>query len=491
MRQFALPIILLLAALSLGGCSNLFVVTRTETDLYTITERDTTIRQDVKNAPGDRDNGTIYPSPRTVEISRQYIQRDSTVNRYYPAFLRFGLIEAASFIAPGQSDAGSGRGLFGLYDLLSLKFTDSSKVLGAYMYRILPYELWLRVFRDDPNWTIGTAAYENFIRQSDSSADIGPGESLDAVLPLYVRRRFYFREKPPYIMAQPFLGIGLFPSAYVNLGATFDIGSYGGLNFRAYAGFITGTAYTQPDTITRERRVGPFIVQERVGVDNSLTTPYFGVGVSAIDFVNRVPELFVEWKDHKHSAIEVSALNLDLVYSSSQKGGRFLNPSQNDSSAVAYPSGMLLHFGSANLPILPLADGNFFVGTSLFNGMLFSTQEIAFGWLPLRAGYRMDLMESNLNLVGAAEYTYYPSSALTIGARLALTIADFSPYGKLQLNAVAGYATGSLGFDVDQDIKDQFNIDDSQLDTSFSTFYFGVGIGIGDLFNTLARVMKD
>src|SRR5947209_3968921 len=74
----------LLLSLSLGGC---FTITRTEKDLYTITQRDTTVRTDVNNAPGQRDNGTIYPSPSSVQIDRRYVQKDSVVTRTYPAFL--------------------------------------------------------------------------------------------------------------------------------------------------------------------------------------------------------------------------------------------------------------------------------------------------------------------------------------------------------------------------------------------------------------------
>ena len=66
------------AGTEISGC---VTITRTEEDLYTITESDTTIREEVHNPPGDRDNGTIYPSPRTVEIERQYVQRDSVVER--------------------------------------------------------------------------------------------------------------------------------------------------------------------------------------------------------------------------------------------------------------------------------------------------------------------------------------------------------------------------------------------------------------------------
>ena len=97
-----IPVLLLFVSSLLSGC---YTITRTEEDLYTITQSDTTIREEVHNPPGDRENGTIYPSPRTVQITREYVQRDSTVERHYPAFLRFGGIETAGFFSTGSTDS--------------------------------------------------------------------------------------------------------------------------------------------------------------------------------------------------------------------------------------------------------------------------------------------------------------------------------------------------------------------------------------------------
>ncbi len=74
------------------GCS--FSISRIESDKYTLTEVDTTVYTDVKNLPGNgRDNGTIYPSPRVSNSTRRYLQTDTIVERRYPNFLRFGIIE--------------------------------------------------------------------------------------------------------------------------------------------------------------------------------------------------------------------------------------------------------------------------------------------------------------------------------------------------------------------------------------------------------------
>ncbi len=462
MNRSGLPAHLLLVfvgAIALSGC---FSITRIESDLYTITERDTTIREDAKNVPGERDNGTIYPSPRTIEIDRRYVQRDSVVNRFYPNFLRAGGIEAASFISPGTSEQGRGNGLFGLYQLLSLKSPDSSKIFGANMYRLMPYEVYLPLFNDD-NWTLGTAAYELFTYQKDSSAELDAGESLSGVFPLYIRRRIFLRERPPFVMVVPFIGVSYAPSLYVNLGATFDVGSYGGMNIRAYAGYITGSDWIAARDDPRK--------------DFALDFPYIGIGVSGLDFVNTVPELYVEWKDHKHSAIEVAAANVNLVYSTSSEAGSFINRNSRDSTA-SFPTGVTVTLASASYPI-PVADTNFFVGTSLFNLLALSDREVAFGFLPIRFGYRRSLLGDDLNATVFGELTYYPGTAYHFGVRSALKI-----YNWVTFNTVAGFVGGSANLDV------VTGFEDLQVDDSFSTFYLGVGFGFGDVFHSLETVRK-
>ncbi len=458
MKQIYRCAIMLAFAATLGGC---FSYTRTETDVYTITQRDTTIRENVKNVPGERENGTIYPSTRSVEITRNYLNRDSVVNRYYPAFLRFGGFEAAGFLGTGGSTAGSGNGLFGLYKILTAKHVDSSKLFTGNMYRVMPYEVRLRAFNDDPNWTFGTAAYEIFINQQDSSAGLEANESLSGVLPLYVRKRFFLRDKPPYVMVVPFFGLGLIPSQYVNFGATFDVGSYGGFNLRAYAGYITGTKLTFKDPASK--------------TSEDVSFPYFGIGVSALDFVNKTEELFVEWKDHDHSAIEVSVADFTLLYSTSDSADVF---NSNQVSIGSFPTGIGIRLASANFP-LPIADGNFFAGTSLFNLMAASKAEVMFGFLPIRLGYRKSLVENDLNLEPFIEYTYYPSSSFNLGVKASLKISDW-----VRMSVMAGYMTGSPNLDVLTGYEPLATVGD------FSTFYLGAGVGIGDIIHTLEEVNR-
>ena len=451
----------------LTGC---YTITRTEEDLYTITQSDTTIREEVHNPPGDRENGTIYPSPRTVEITREYVQRDSTVERHYPAFLRFGGIETASFFSTGSTD-GAGNGLFGLYGLLNIKRTTASKIFTANMYRFMPYEIRLRWFDDAPNWTIGTAAAEMFIRQNDSSAEWDTDEALIGVAPIYVRKRFFLREEPPYIMVVPFFGFSgpWGPSYYVNAGSTFDVGSYGGLNFRGYAGYIAGTS-----SLFTEKGGG------------GVAFPYFGVGVSALDFVNKTEELFIEWKDHDHNALEVSGLNFDIVRAFSDTSDPF-GTALNDPNAGTPPlTGFIMRFASASIPV-PIGDRRWFVGTSLFNLMALNRTNIAFGFLPLRTGYRLNLVSDELNLEPFGEFTYFPSTAWHLGARTLLKLPKVEQLGfdfPMTLNLVVGLVSGSTNIDVLTDFEDLQAPDD------FTTPYIGFGIGIGDALFSPEEVMR-
>ena len=456
------------AGMVLPGC---YTITRTEEDLYTITQSDTTIRENVLNTPGDRENGTIYPTPRTIEITREYVQRDSTVERHYPAFLRFGGIEAASLFAIGGETTGAGNGLFGLYDLLTINRTDDTKTFTGSLYRIMPYEIRLRWFDDSPNWTIGTAGVELLQRQLDSSAKYDSDEQLIGIAPIYIRKRYFLRDSPPYVMVVPFVGLSPWgPSHYLNLGSTLDVGSIGGFNARLYAGYAAGVANL-------------FSADDAAGV----SFPYFGIGVSGLDFVNKTEELFTEWKDHDHSALEVSGLNLDLVRAFGDTEDPF-GASLADSNAPTPPiSGAIIRFASASVPV-PIGDRRWFVGTSLFNLMALNSTDIAFGFLPLRTGYRLNLLKDELSFEPFGEFTYYPSTALHLGGRVVLEMPEIPEIGlkdfPFTINAVFGVVNGSTNVDVLTGAEELAAPDD------FTTPYIGIGIGIGNALFTPEEVMR-
>lgn len=445
------------------GCS--FSISRIESDKYTLTEVDTTVYTDVKNLPGNgRDNGTIYPSPRVSNSTRRYLQTDTIVERRYPNFLRFGIIEGVGLIAPGTSTDGTGNGLFGFFKSLSAKHPDDTKIMGANIFRFVPFESQFKWLTDSPNWVIGTSLTEFITFQKDSSINLDRGEYLIGVIHSYLKRRFYLRDEVPYIFYTPYLGVSFFPSQYINLGVSLDVGSYGGLNIRSYAGFVSGTTW---------------VIGEKDGKNPNLTFPYFGIGISALDFINKPSELEVEWDNQKHSAIEVSALNIAVVHTFGSDSKSFFNTVLQDSLGETFTGG-ILKFGTANFPIRLGDIENFFIGTSLLNIHALNKNAVGFGFLPLRIGYRESFYKNVLILEPSFEQTFYPSMITNICLRSSLTLTDWT-----QFDIVLGYSHIS-----------PFNDPASGFETlkttqSYGTGYIGVGIGIGDFMNSIDRVLSD
>ena len=65
--------LLIIGLTVLSGCSGF--MTREETDIYAVTERDTTVTVQEQNLPGNRDNGVIYPSSRVFQTKRTVCYR--------------------------------------------------------------------------------------------------------------------------------------------------------------------------------------------------------------------------------------------------------------------------------------------------------------------------------------------------------------------------------------------------------------------------------
>ncbi|MBS1911587.1 MAG: hypothetical protein JST22_06355 [Bacteroidetes bacterium] len=452
----------------LAGC---FPLTRVERDRHTIIERDTLTHRSMNNAPGDRDNGTIYPSPTSTEAVRRYVQHDSDITRSYPAFLRLGGIEAMGAVTSGISRYGPGAGLFGLYGLGASYQQGGARIFGANMYRVMPLEVRLRWLHDAPDWTVGTAAGELFMQESNLTDSLIPGRFLLGVLPLYLRRRFFLREEIPYVMIVPFAGIAVFPSQYVNTGVTLDVGSFGGFNLRGYVGYIAGTS-----SLFR-RNTRRFVDTRNYGA----AFPYAGIGISALDFVNKTEELYTEWKDQKHSALEISVLNLELVRSLSSNVGQFqptVTPGAASPLASIPLTGAIVRLASATYP-LPLGERRLFVGTSLLNVLAISATQVGFGFLPVRVGYRFNVLYDEINLEPFAEYTYYPQGIIHLGARLSLRIFEYAT-----VDLAAGYAAGAANVNLSNGLQ-SFG-----ASANWSAPYLGIGIGLGDVFHTPEQVMR-
>src|SRR5579883_2167187 len=165
-------VLFVLAGGIISGCA----ITRTETDYYTITDRDTTAKHIAPAVPGSSsDNGVIFPSSRITEIDRNTLSHDSTYDRKYPNFLRAGGLETAGLLTTSSS-AGLPFGFLGIYSFFDLdNLGASNTVIGSNgvtnqptpnhlfkgeLLRIAPFEYRLRWFNDAPNWTIGWSGLE-------------------------------------------------------------------------------------------------------------------------------------------------------------------------------------------------------------------------------------------------------------------------------------------------------------------------------------------
>jgi hypothetical protein len=118
---YSKAILLALSSFLMIGCSSLTnmggieqMITRTEKDIYTRTLRDTAVIDAVRNAPGQRDNGIVYPTSRIVEMRRDVMQVDSSTTREYPNFIRIGLIESIGTVGGGSIANSLNAGLFGI-----------------------------------------------------------------------------------------------------------------------------------------------------------------------------------------------------------------------------------------------------------------------------------------------------------------------------------------------------------------------------------------
>lgn len=447
---------LFLAVFIFYGCGNF--KTRVETDIYTIVERDTTIRTEVKNDPGNRDNGIIYPSSRAVTAERQIIRRDSVVEREYPDFIRLGAFESVGLLFGGNKDYAAGTGLFGTYPDLGKFDTkyrgDKDNLFSGSLWRIGIGEWRLRWFRDAKDWTIGTSLCEVI------APDARIERMLISVLPIYIRKRYFLSEDIPYLSFTVAFGIGYFPSQYINVSGSLDLGSIGGMNLRAYLGLAAGANSSS----SMQVKSSPYTADAQ-----TVVVPYGGLGVSVLDFFNRVPETKKEWKDHEHSSWNIGLLQIDAISTGADK-------SIFDSDSTKDPTKFLSGIYARVAPVavaLPIAslDNKLYVGTSLISLMALGKSEWGLGILPIRVGYWQTVLSDELTTEPFIEFNYYPSSFVNIGNRLNLRLG-----AGVNLSFVLGFASGSgTKNPFGKEFVDQFGI---QKD--FSRVYVGLGIGLGD-----------
>jgi len=443
--KFLVPCALCLAAwITLTSCGT---ITRVEKDVYTITDVDTTVVSQVHNQPGDRDNGVIYPSSRTVTMDRHMKQHDSIVTREYPGFIRLGVFEGVGLIGSSTDGTTTNNGLFGVFPTIDdLLFKDepdenASTLFKGGIYRFGIGEWKMHWFSDDPNWTWGITAFESIVPDNN--------HTLRGIGVLSIRKRFYFRDKIPYMAITPQLHLAAFPSQYVNAGASADLGSIGGLNLRVYAGYAMGL--TNPID-------GDFI-----------NFPYAGLGVSVMDFLNREEELEVEWKEHEHSAWELGGAEGILLGAGDVSASFFgRDKAGTGKSALTGFSARFLHATVA----LPILDHRLSLGTSLVNMVALGLEEFGVGVLPIRASYHWQPFDARFAIEPFVEYNYAPSSFAQFGARAALPISD-----QLSVVFIAAYATGNTGSAGNYTLTLPTGTSSSN---TFSAFYIGFGASFFD-----------
>ena len=437
-QNFFKTILIAILSLLLFGCSSLTnmggideMITRTEKDIYTRTLRDTAIIDAVRNAPGQRDNGIVYPTSRIVEMRRDVMQVDSSTTRDYPNFIRIGLFESIGIVGSGSIQNSLNGGLFGIFGYFNRDYDrrtqSTSNIFPGAIYRIGIMEKRLRWFNDDPDWTLGMHYYESII------GDNTLNNTLNSIAPIYIRKRFFLKETIPYVAITPAIGFSLIPDPYVNISVSGDLGSIGGMNLRTYVGVAI-----------------PFIAKNYI--------PYAGIGTSFLDFLNRVPETEKEWKYHDHSGWKIGLASVMGAFSNAEKP--FFDPNTNTPF-----KGIIARLAPASM-FIPLGNNKFTLGTSLFNLLLFGNSEGGIGILPIRIGYWQNVISNDAVVEPFLEYNYYPTNMVHMGAKLAFRISK-------QINAFlqAGYSSGSQ--------IAQLNRTYNTLG-DFDIYYIGLGIGLYD-----------
>jgi hypothetical protein len=444
--------------ISFWGC----YATRVEEDTYTITKRDTTYQRFINNAPGNRDNGVVFPSSRTFKNERDMLQYDSIVTRRYPDFIRYGFFEGVGLFG-SSSENKIGTGLFGIYpepeNLSSNFYGDENALFSGGIYRFGIIEKRLRWFRDAKNWSWGINAVEFIV--PDALND----HTLFTIAPFYIKKRYYLREEIPYVSVSLGGGIGWIPlyfSNYINLFGSLDVGSLGGMNARLYIGVVGGMNSTHTPQIRNSNNPEG---------SEGIIFPYLGIGFSALDFHNIVPETEREWKEHEHSSWNIGGMKIGFLNSGA---GATAFSKELDSANTL--KGLSLSIANASVAI-PILNNQFYVGTSLLNLLILGKNEWGLGILPIRVGYWQTVLLDGLSIEPFIEYNYYPSSFYNIGGRLnlALNKVEEGETGYVNLSLIFGYASGNNNLGFGTDITDEIGIPGD-----FSGVYIGLSLGLLD-----------
>lgn len=449
--RYPLSIAALIACslMALQGCGSFresFLVTRSRTDTF----HQRIVEEERTRGLAGSDNGVIRPTAKQTITERRVTEYDSVCVRNYPNFSRFGAFEVAGLAAGGRDATRHpiGNGLFGVHNTFGLRETRDSALFNGYLFRAGIWEHRFPALGKD--WSIGTALIEGIFNGTKD------GQQLLGVLPVYLRKRIYLRDAPPYVDVQPFAGASLFaPFRYVHAGASLHVALYGGANLFAQAGIAVG-GRANPDASE---------------IDALRVFPYAGLGLSMLDFWNTEADMEREWRDHRAPARRVGFLTVTMLRSSEgDSDGIVFGDGTSDELAISRTfNGFIAQFGSVAFP----ADGvlrNLTLGTSLVNLFWLGNFEGGAGILPFRATYQSWVF-SKILLEPFIEVNLYPSQILHIGARV--NAGDFLG---MNLGVQAGGTYGTSGT-LTSNIFPGWTQDASGV-------YAGVSFGVGEFYTS-------
>jgi hypothetical protein len=472
---------LIILTILISSCNTFIDYEREEQDVYVISTEDSTYINYNPKDPRNNDRGTLFPSDRVIVTQRKINSYDSVVNRTYPNFIRLGLLETAGFLTSGNSDNSIAGGPLGVHLNPSLGDTyrgnPGNTFMGA-MYRVGIMEKRLRWFNDAPNWTWGFHAFEMLL------PDARVEESLMGITPFYLRKRWFLDDKIPYQaltlhlgfgwlgLLSETLGSGFGGSGYVNIAGSYDFGSIGGFNARAYLGIAAGYNGSSNPLILGNEYLIDDITKEQTTTSTSPVFIYGGLGISLLDFLNTVEETKEEFKDMKHSAWDIGFLQIAGINAFTDRS-LFLSNEQIEKGETDNQLVTGLNIKLINTSIgLPFFDKHFWVGTSLLNIFYAGGIEGGVGILPLRMGYWLPILKDELSMDPFFEYNYYPSSFVHLGARISLVIPAFRNH---QFGIQFGYANGNaLSSFINDDIAGGLLENYTTINNFYIGFYFGL-----------------
>jgi hypothetical protein len=245
---------------------------RTETDVHTISDKDTTAFRINQIKP----TNSIYPTDKEFQKNNDLLQRDSIVKRHYPDFIRAGLFESY-----GGFSSLSGKGEQKYFGMLNQY--KNKRLFGFGHTRLGFLEKELLWDDDIKGFSYGVTFFEKYYLNQE--------RSIDGIFTLMLKKQHSLFDDYEMLRLSTVLEFSFVYDEYLNIFEVLEIGSMGGLNLKAKAGCLYST-------------------KNEKGFH-----PYFALGFSIFDFANYPYENNIEWKDMKHKGRIISALTISTTLS--------------------------------------------------------------------------------------------------------------------------------------------------------------------------------